>query len=218
MKVNNGNLTPEQFKSVMGFEVRSYKGLLGGISYPTLGALAMTYNLSRGQVTLEDFEDYLRQQDAMQRELIFTEIGLNLASAIGHMPDVPENDTWKVDLPNNGKTPLENGPYIKDGKPNGRPTLSGKKKVEFEQTVYDKQVDPDGVLRDPNTGEILDWKPGERRDGKVDFGHTGGNSYNKMFEEYKNRNISLDELKDFQFNPDNYRIESPSSNRGHQYE
>ena len=32
--------------------------------------------------------------------------------------------------------PLEDGPYIKNGKPNGRPTLSGKKKLEFEKEVY----------------------------------------------------------------------------------
>ena len=44
--------------------------------------------------------------------------------------------------------PLVNGPYIRDGKPYGRPTLTGDKKLEFERAVYNKQVDPDGVLRD----------------------------------------------------------------------
>ena len=31
--------------------------------------------------------------------------------------------------------PLKDGPYIKDGKPNGRPKLSGAKKLEFERAV-----------------------------------------------------------------------------------
>lgn len=56
------------------------------------------------------------------------------------------------------------------------------------------------------------------RKGVVDFGHKQGKSYNTMFQKYKNREISLDELKEFQYNPDNYRLETPSANRGHLYE
>ncbi|MED2791160.1 GH-E family nuclease [Bacillus wiedmannii] len=114
--------------------------------------------------------------------------------------------------------PLENGPYIKNGKPRGRPQLSGEKKLEFEKDVFNKQIDPDGILRDPNTSETIDWKPGRPRKGKVDFGHTEGNSYKKMFEKYKHGEITLEELKEFQFNPDNFRLETPSANRSHKYE
>lgn len=96
---------------------------------------------------------------------------------------------------------MENGPYIKNGKPNGRPGPTGKAKLKFEEDVYNKQVDPDGILRDPNTGVVIDWKPGQPRKGKVDFGHTTGNYYSKMFNKYKNREITLDELKEFQSNP-----------------
>lgn len=39
-----------------------------------------------------------------------------------------------------------------------------------------------------------------------------------MFEKYKNGEITLDELKEFQFNSDNFRLETPSANRSHQYE
>jgi len=39
-----------------------------------------------------------------------------------------------------------------------------------------------------------------------------------MFEEYKNCEITLQELKDFQFNPDIFRIEIPSANRSHKFE
>lgn len=114
--------------------------------------------------------------------------------------------------------PIENGPYIKNGKPNGRPQLSGEKKLQFEKDVYNNQVDPDGILRDPNTGETIDWQVGNPRKNKVDFGHTEGNSYKNMFEKYKNGEITLDELKEFQFNSDNFRLETPSANRSHQYE
>ena len=114
--------------------------------------------------------------------------------------------------------PIENGPYIKNGKPNGRPQLSGEKKIQFEKDVYNNQVDPDGILRDPNTGDIIDWKPGDPRKGVVDFGHTEGNSYKNMFEKYKNGEITLEQLKEFQFDPINFRLETPSSNRSHLYE
>ena len=76
----------------------------------------------------------------------------------------------------------------------------------------------DGILIDENTLEIIPWKPGEPRKGVVDFGHKSGYSYKQIFEQYKNKEITLDELKDFQFNPDNYRLETPSSNRSHKYE
>lgn len=126
--------------------------------------------------------------------------------------------TKKASVPEKIKQPIENGPYIKNGKPNGRPQLSGEKKLQFEKDVYNNQVDPDGILRDPNTGETIDWKPGDPRKNKVDFGHTEGNSYKNMFEKYKNGEITLDELKEFQFNSDNFRLETPSANRSHQYE
>ena len=112
-----------------------------------------------------------------------------------------------------------NGPYIKNGKPNGRPTVTGKKKLEFEIEVYNEQLSPDGILREPYPPyDILNWKPGQPRKGIVDFGHTKGNSYIQMFEKYKNNLITLDELKEFQYNPKNFRIEKPSSNRNHFYE
>ncbi|MBJ8057189.1 hypothetical protein JDS85_02135 [Bacillus cereus] len=50
------------------------------------------------------------------------------------------------------------------------------------------------------------------------MGHTEGNSYKNMFEKYKNREITLKELKEFQFSLDNFRIEKPSVYRSHKYE
>ena len=116
------------------------------------------------------------------------------------------------------KPELKDGPYIKDGKPNGRPTPTGKKKLEFEQAVYDAQVSPDGVLRDPNTGEVIDWKPGQSRKDVVDFGHKAGKEYIDVFNKYKSGEITLDQLKEFQFDPNNFQIEVPHNNRGHLFE
>ena len=113
---------------------------------------------------------------------------------------------------------LENGPYIKDGKPKGRPTLSGVKKLQFETEVYNRCIGLDGVLRDPNTNEIINWVPGQARSGIVDFGHTAGNGYSSMFQNYRNGIITLEELKEFQFNSNNYQLETPSTNRSHLYE
>jgi hypothetical protein len=113
---------------------------------------------------------------------------------------------------------LENGPYIKDGKPKGRPTLSGVKKLQFETEVYNRCIGLDGVLRDPNTNEIINWVPGQARSGIVDFGHTAGNGYSSMFQNYRNGIITLEELKEFQFNSNNYQLEIPSTNRSHLYE
>ena len=114
--------------------------------------------------------------------------------------------------------PIKDGPYIKNGKPNGRPSLSGKSKLDFERAVYEAQVDSDGILRDPNTKEVIDWKPGEPRKGIADFGHIQGKSYKKTFESYKNGVLTLEELKAFQSNPANFQIEVPKSNRSHKYE
>ena len=137
-----------------------------------------------------------------------------------HADDVAKEKTFLQDMAgmSSTTTPLSNAPYIKNWKPNGRPGPTGKKKLEFEKAVYDAQVDPDGVLRDLNTGEIIEWKPGQPRKGAVDFGHEKGKSYKEMFEKYKNREITLDELKEFQSNPDNFRLETPSANRSHKYE
>jgi hypothetical protein len=140
-------------------------------------------------------------------------------AGVNKFDDVPVNEVDDM-LSGVGTNPkvIENGPYIKNGKPNGRPTLSVDKKLEFEQNVFDNCVDPDNILRDPNTGQVIDWIPGQSRKGVVDFGHKQGKTYSEMFYKYKNSEISLDDLKEFQFSPDNYRLETPSANRSHIFE
>ena len=80
---------------------------------------------------------------------------------------------------------LVNGPYIKMASRMGRPSPTGQAKLEFEQAVYDSQVDSDGILRDPNAKEIIDWKPGQLRKGIVDFGHVKGKSIKQFLKSIK---------------------------------
>lgn len=75
------------------------------------------------------------------------------------------------------------------------------------------------MLREPYPPyRVIDWKPGQPRKGVIDFGHKEGLSYHEQFTKYKNKEITLEELKVFQSNPDNFRIEIPSSNRDHSHE
>ena len=93
------------------------------------------------------------------------------------------------------------------------------RKLEFEIQVYNNQIGADGVLRDPyNPDIVLDLKPGQPRKGKVDFGHKPDKEYYKMFEKYVSKEMSLDDLKAFQFNPNNFQIEFPSTNRSREYQ
>ena len=113
---------------------------------------------------------------------------------------------------------IQNAPYIKDGKPNGRPSPTGKEKEKFINELYNKQVGKDGILRDPNTGEIIPWKPGDKMKGIVDIGHKSGKEYIKAFRKYQSGQWSLDKLKAFQSNTKNFYLEAARSNRSHVFE
>ena len=119
---------------------------------------------------------------------------------------------------NDSKVPLVNGPYIRNGKPYGRPHPGKKEMSTFEETVYAASVGNGQVLKDPNTAAILPWKPGEPRQGVVDFGHKPGRSYRSVFEKYRSGEITKEDLIAFQKDPANYQIESPSANRSRRYE
>ncbi len=122
------------------------------------------------------------------------------------------------DLKGLDNEPLENGPYIKNGKATGRMTLSGKARLRFEQYVYVDFVNDKGILADAHTGDRINWRPGQSRDGVIDFGHKKGKEYRKFFPGYQYGDLSLNDLRNFQFDPKNFQPEKPSNNRGHQYE
>ena len=114
--------------------------------------------------------------------------------------------------------PLVNGPCIRNGKPYGRLKVRGKAEIEMLETLYKRDVGSDGILRDPNTGEVIPWKPGQPRKGVVDIGHKPGRSYNSVFKRYKNRQISLEEFRAEESDPNHFHLELPHSNRGRKYD
>ena len=219
-----------------GFEEGAFSGAIAGIITGGLGfslsaggtvalSLGQTMGIggisSAGASLFGDVGDVLLLGKNLSISQIFmnmTIAGLTGAAFAGISYGISKGiSALKLKIKGNVK-PIENGPYVKNGKPHGRPGPTGKEKLEFEKAVYNKCVDKNGVLRDPNTGQVLDWKPGEPRAGKVDFGHKPGKNYQKVFEQYRNGKISLQELKAYQSNPKNFRIEAYSANRSHAYE
>lgn len=107
-----------------------------------------------------------------------------------------------------------NGPYVKDGKPYGRPSY---KKGQIEE-VWENAKGLDGKVRDPNTGEILEWDKSINRNGQWDMGHIKNEKYFDKWKEYQQGKISKKDFLDWYKDPKNYRPESPSANRSHLYE
>jgi RHS repeat-associated protein len=77
------------------------------------------------------------------------------------------------------------------------------------QRVWDAAKDENGDVYDPLTGKKMD--PNE----PWDMGHKPGYEFSKHVESAQRRGISRDEFLDEYNNPDHYRPELPSSNRGH---
>ncbi|WP_257988622.1 GH-E family nuclease, partial [Bacillus sp. V33-4] len=98
--------------------------------------------------------------------------------------------------------------------PNRRPNY-GKGQVDI---VWENAKDIDGKVYDPNTGEELFWDKSKSRAGQWDMGHTPENKYSNWHEKYIKGEITKEEFLDWYRNPNNYRPESPSTNRSHKYE
>lgn len=103
-----------------------------------------------------------------------------------------------------------------DTKPytNSRPSF---RKGVVEE-VWENAKGPDGLVRDPNTGEVINWTPGESRKGGWDMGHLPEAKYSEMHEAYMNGELTTKEFVDWYNDPANYRPELPSNNRSHKYE
>lgn len=78
---------------------------------------------------------------------------------------------------------------------------------------------PRGSLhRDPNTGEVyrlVEWKPGQSRDGKWDMGHLPTEQYAKARQRYLSGDpkFGLEEFISWYRDPANYTVQDPSRNR-----
>ena len=95
---------------------------------------------------------------------------------------------------------------------------------KFRKGVVEKvwknavEKSPDGLVRDPNTGEILQWNKSQARRGQWDMGHTPGNSYKKLVDDLRAGKINQKEFLDEYNNSDNYIPEDPSSNRSRRHD
>jgi|GEM_PF-688196 len=120
-----------------------------------------------------------------------------------------------------GLATIDNRPYIKDGKPKGRPSY----RKEFEYDLYTDYLQrnnitkpADAIVRDEITKEVINWLPGQPRKGVVDFGHLPKSKYSEIFKEYLNEEKNPKDFRDWYNNPRNYRFETPHTNRSHVYE
>ena len=107
------------------------------------------------------------------------------------------------------------GPYLNN---KSRPTHNNQQKEHIEKTVYEKTIEELGYLGDANTGDDINWKPGEPRLGVVDLGHKKGMEYRKVHALYKYGWITLDKFKSICAEPYGYQLEKPETNRSHKYE
>ena len=77
---------------------------------------------------------------------------------------------------------------------------------------------PDGIVRDPNTDEILTWDRTRPRSGQWDMGHLPRQEYRVLHGRYMRGEINLQQFLQEYRNPANYRPEAVRANRGHRYE
>ncbi len=74
-----------------------------------------------------------------------------------------------------------------------------------------------GMVLDPS-GVYITWDRTKPRNGQWDLGHKPGQKYSDWHKKYMNDEITEAEFLEWYHNPDNYRVESPSTNRSHRYE
>lgn len=86
------------------------------------------------------------------------------------------------------------------------------------EEVWNNAKGPDGKVRDPNTGDIIDWKPGMPRKDVWDMGHKPGEEYRKLVDRFRRGKITKKEFFDMYNDPKNYRPELPSINRSGKFE
>lgn len=82
----------------------------------------------------------------------------------------------------------------------------------MRDTVWEDAKGPDGLVRDPTTGEVLD--PNE----PWIMGHKPGYEFRWHQRSAQNRDIERPDFLDEHNNPEHYRPESPGTSSGHEHE
>lgn len=118
--------------------------------------------------------------------------------------DAPKDEDEPVIDPNDDR------PYLD---PNSRPSF----RKGVVEDVWNAHVGPDGKVIDP-AGRVIEWTPGTPRKGVWDMGHIPEAKYHDVWKSYVNGEMTPAEFRDWYNDPDNYRPEHPTTNRGHQHE
>lgn len=140
-----------------------------------------------------------------------------------------ERPSFELNQPGATKTISKDGTVTIEGKGkvleviDKRPYMDGSRpsfRKGVVETVWElaKRFSPDGKVRDPKTGEVIKWKPGESRKGVWDMGHVPTEKYSKVFARYKAGKMTPKQFRDWYNDPENYRPETPNTNRGHSME
>lgn len=106
---------------------------------------------------------------------------------------------------------IDNRPYLD---PKNRPSF---RKGVVEE-VWETAKDPDGLVRDPHTGEVINWEPGDSRKNVWDMGHKPDAKYSDIHAQYVDGLMTPKEFRNYYNDPSNYWPELPSTNRSHLFE
>lgn len=74
-------------------------------------------------------------------------------------------------------------------------------------------IGDDWVVKDGH--RLVEWQPGDPRDGLWDMGHGNGREYRDLRQAYLNGEISFEEFMREYRDPDNYLVQDPYRNRSH---
>jgi len=107
---------------------------------------------------------------------------------------------------------IDKRPYLN---PKNRP--SHRKRLHLD-VWFTAESEGGGVVDDPNTHDVIHWKPKQPRKGVWDLGHKPNAKYSVYHQYYLDGDLTPAEFRDWYNNPENYRPELPGSNRGHKYE
>lgn len=128
-------------------------------------------------------------------------------------------------------------PYANGGRPNFGPgqveetwhisrdeqmTAIGNGELSLPKPGADQQwveLHPNGPRGDDWTVEndhrLIEWRPGEPRDGLWDMGHRSGEEYRNFKDEYLRGDLPYEKFIEIYRDPDNYRVQDPYRNRSH---
>ena len=108
---------------------------------------------------------------------------------------------------------------INDGTPGGTVELESQVVGNSNYELSKITNTYNGIVQDPNTKKIINWKPGEPKKGIVDFGHKPDRKYSDIFyQEYLPEKWTPQQLRDWYNDPQNYQFEVPINNQGRKFE